>query len=138
MAAARKIIEAENILVELKSLSSGKEFQLGLDNFIKVIHDVFSHLLDEYSKKSDLKIEKIGLEKFRTKAKKLGKIDAINFLIWYEKEYRKIKDDEVCGHLLDRQDDQNFDISNVNNVVAACSMLLNKTRAMAYSAYENF
>lgn len=137
MTATRKISEAEKILIKIQNLSSDKEFQLELDNFVKTLHEVFSHLLDEYNNKFDLKIERIGLEKFKVKAKKLGRIDAINFLIWYEKEYRKIKNDETCGYLLDK-DNLNFDFSNISNIVGACSMLLNKTKTMAYYAYENF
>jgi hypothetical protein len=95
-------------------------------------------LLNEYNKKFDLKIEKISFEKFKVKAKKLGNISAINFLIWYEKEYRKIRDDETCGYLLDRIDNLSFDIANSNAIINACSLLLNKTRTLAYEAYENF
>ncbi|HEX9845639.1 MAG TPA: hypothetical protein VGA92_04165 [Candidatus Nitrosotenuis sp.] len=119
-------------------MSSDKEFQSELNNFIKTMHDVFSHLLDEYNNKFDLKIEKVGLNNFKAKAKKLSKIDAMNFLIWYEKEYQKIKSDEMCGYLLEKKDDLNFNFSNINNVIAACSMLLEKTRTMTYFAYENF
>jgi hypothetical protein len=136
--AARKISEAEIILSKLQETSSDKELQLELDNFVKVMHDVFSHLLDEYNKKFDLKIRKIGLDKFKSEAKKLRKIDAINFLIWYEKEYRKIRNDEMCGYLLDKKENLNFDFSNISNIKNACSLLLNKTRAMTYSTYEHF
>ncbi len=138
MTAVRKITEAENSLTKLQKLSSDKEFQSELNNFIKTMHDVFSHLLDEYNNKFDLKIEKVGLNNFKAKAKKLSKIDAMNFLIWYEKEYQKIKSDEMCGYLLEKKDDLNFNFSNIDNVIAACSMLLEKTRTMTYFAYENF
>ncbi len=137
MTAARKLTEAEDILIKMQ-MSTGKEFQLELRNFIKTMHDVFSHLLDEYNNKFGLKIEKIGLNTFKAKAKKLSKIDAINFLIWYEKEYQKIKSDEVCGHLLEKKDDLSFDFSNIDNDIAAFSLLLDKTRTMTYFAYENF
>ncbi|HXW02408.1 MAG TPA: hypothetical protein VD828_03450 [Candidatus Nitrosotenuis sp.] len=138
MTAVRKITEAEDSLTKLKMTSSDKEFQPELNNFVKTMHDVFLHLLDEYNNKFDLKIEKIGLHNFKAKAKKLSKIDAINFLIWYEKEYQKIKSDETCGYLLEKKDDLNLNFSNIDNVIAACSVLLDKTRAMTYFAYENF
>lgn len=137
MTAVRKITEAENILVKLRGLHD-KEFQLEFSNFIKTIHEVFTHLLDEYNNKFDLKIERIGLEKFKSKAKKLGRIDVINFLIWYEKEYRILKNDDVCGYLLEKQDEQSMNVSNINNIVNACSILLDKIRTMTYYAYENF
>jgi uncharacterized damage-inducible protein DinB len=138
MTAAKKIVEAEKILENLQKLSSGKEQQLEIIKFTKTIHAIFSHLLDEYNKKFGLKMERVGLEKFKTKAKKLGNIGAINFLIWYEKEYRRIKNDAVCGYLLERQDDGRFAMINNDGVVGSCSMLLDKTKAMVYHAYENF
>lgn len=138
MSAIKKITEAENILIKLQELSSNTEFQLEVSNFIKTIYDAFSHLLNEYNKKFGLSIDRISFEKFKIKAKKLGNINAINFLIWYEKEYRKIKDDKICGYLLDRTDNLSFDISNSNTIINACSLLLNKTRTLAYNAYENF
>jgi hypothetical protein len=137
MTTAKKITEAENILNRLKVCST-KEFEAELNNFVHSIHDIFSHLLDEYNKKFDLKIDRIGLEKFKVRAKKMGRIDAINFLIWYEKEYRKIKDDEICGYLLERKDNLDVDFSNMNNVITASSLLLNRAKTLAYSAYERF
>jgi hypothetical protein len=137
MTTAKKITEAENILNRLKVCST-KEFEVELNNFVHSIHDIFSHLLDEYNKKFDLKIDRIGLEKFKVRAKKMGRIDAINFLIWYEKEYRKIKDDEICGYLLERKDNLDVDFSNMNNVITASSLLLNRAKTLAYSAYERF
>jgi hypothetical protein len=133
---ARKIAEAENILASLQDLS-GEDFQIHLDNFIKTIHEVFSHLLEEYNVKFDCKIERINLEKFKVKAKKMGKLDAIEFLIWYEKEYRKIRDNPSFGHLLERND-VGHDYKNKTNITNACSHLLNETKALTYHAYENF
>ena len=92
MTATRKIKEAETILSGLQNLS-GEDLQTHLDNFLRTIREIFSHLLDEYNVKFDCKIERINLEKFKVRAKKMGKLEAINFLIWYEKEYRRIKDD---------------------------------------------
>lgn len=138
MTAARKITEAENILTKLRNLPSRKESQIEINDFVKTIHEVYTHLLDEYNKKFNLKIEKIGLEKFKTRAKKLARIDAINFLIWYEREYRKIKNDETCGYLLDKKEEINFDSLDTNSITNACSLLLDKTRALVYFAYENF
>ena len=77
MTTAQKISEAEKILAEL---DSAEKFQI----FLQIIHEIFLHLLDEYNLKFGLKINKIGLEKFKSVAKKSANIDAINFLIWYE------------------------------------------------------
>ncbi len=132
MTAAKKLTEAETILARIQS--TGNDFQPELVNFVKTMHDVFSHLLDEYNKKFDLKIERVGFDKFKVKAKKLGKIDAIRFLIWYEKEYRQIRDDEDCGYLLDKCHQAVSDAKTVN----ACSILLGKAKNLVYHAYENF
>jgi len=136
--AIRKITEAENSLIKIQKMSLGKEIQLELGNFVKIMHEVFLHLLDEYNNKFDLKIEKIRLNNFKAKAKKMSKIDAINFLIWYEKEYQKIKNDQACGYLLERNNDLSFNFSDIDNVIASCSLLLEKSRTLTYFAYENF
>jgi len=128
MSAARKISEAENILVKLKSSPDKSEFE----RFIRTIHDVFLYLLDEYNVKFGLKIDKIGLEKFKTIAKRAGKIEAINFLIWYEKEYKKLRNDPEIGQLLERE----FTIPK--DIVSASIRLLDEIRKIAYYAYENF
>jgi hypothetical protein len=128
MSAARKISDAEIILAKLKNSQEKSEFE----NFIKTIHDVFSHLLDEYNVKFGLKINKIGLEKFKTVAKRAGKIDAINFLIWYEKEYKKLRNDPEIGKYLEREYQMPQDMSTT------CTRLLDETRKIAYYAYENF
>lgn len=134
--ATKKLAEAEEIFAKLQKSTSRNEFQLEMGNFVKTIQETFSHLLDEYNKKFDLRIERIGLEKFKAKAKKMRRIEVINFLIWYEKEYRKIKN-ERGGYLLEK-DNLNFDLQNAGYVIEDCSYLLNRTKTMAYYAYENF
>jgi len=128
MSAARKISEAENILAKLQNSQEMVEFE----NFIRTIHDVFSHLLDEYNVKFGLKIDKISLEKFKTIAKRAGKIDAINFLIWYEKEYKKLRNDSDLGQYLEREYQMPHDM------IIVCNRLLDESRKIAYYAYENF
>lgn len=135
MTAAKKITEAEQILAKLQK-SSGKDFQVEFSNFVRTIHEMFSHLLDEYNKKFDLRIDRIGLEKFKSMAKKLKRIEIIDFLIWYEREYRNIKN-ERYGYLLEKNN-SNFDLQNSADVIEDCSSLLNRAKAMAYHAYENF
>ncbi|MGQ0771965.1 MAG: hypothetical protein ACT4NT_04250 [Nitrososphaerota archaeon] len=135
MAAARKITESENILAKLQNLPD-EQFKVELENFIKTIHEVFSHLLEEYNVKFDCKIERISLEKFKVKAKKTGKIEAINFLIWYEKEYKKIRNNSEFGYLLERNNDHIH--TPRTDIINACTMLINETKAMTYYAYENF
>ena len=137
MTATRKIIESESILAKLQNLSD-EQFKVELENFMKTVHDVFSHLLEEYNVKFDCKVERISLEKFKVKAKKTGKIGAINFLIWYEKEYKKIRNNSEFGYLLERDGDHSHDNTNHTDIVSACIMLLNETKAMTYYAYENF
>lgn len=133
--ATKKISEAEEILQKMRN-ASGKELEDNFRVFASTIPEIFSHLLDEYNKKFGLKIEKMGLEKFKSRAKKAGKLDAIRFIIWYEKEYRKIRDDEICGVFLERERDLEF--SNLQDGLNSCSEVLNKAREISYYAYENF
>lgn len=135
MTAIKKISETEEILQKMRN-ASGKELEDNFRVFASTIPEIFSHLLDEYSKKFGLKIERIGLEKFKSRAKKAGKLDAIRFLIWYEKEYRKIRDDEVCGIFLEKGRDLKF--ADLQNGLDSCSEILNKAKEVSYYAYENF
>lgn len=132
MSAARKIIEAEHILINLENVNNN--FKSELERFTKTISDVFSHLLDEYNVKFGLKTEHISLEKFKTLAKKAGKIEAINFLIWYEKEYKKIKSNSNFGYLLEKE----LTLEYSSDIIRSCSALLNEIKKMTYYAYENF
>lgn len=135
MTAIKKISEAEEILQKMRN-ASGKELEDNFRAFASTIPEIFSHLLDEYNKKFGLKIERIGLEKFKSKAKKAGNLGAIRFLIWYEKEYRKIRDDETCGVFLEKERELEF--SNLQNGLDSCSEILNKAKEISYHAYENF
>lgn len=134
MTATKKISESEIILQKMHSLSE-QEIQVELHSFVKNIHEVFLHLLDEYNVKFSLKIERIGLEKFKSVAKKTGKIDAINFLIWYEKEYKKLRNDPEFGKILERE---HTTLENKSDIIRICSTLLNEAKKISYHAYENF
>lgn len=136
MTAIRKINEAEIILNRLGS--NTEEFQSDLNLFAKTVHDIFTHLLEEYNIKFDFKLKHMSLGKFKKNAKKLGKIDAINFLIWYEKEYRKIKDDTMFDFLLEDDTERAVFKESVEDVKRTCSLLLDRIRQMTYYAYENF
>jgi len=125
MSTAQKISEAEKILAILES---GEKF----DNFVGIVHDIFLHLLDEYNVKFGLKIDRMGLEKFKTVAKKSGNIDAISFLIWYEKEYKKLRNDPELGQFLEKE------YSTPNDMVQIGARLLDEAKKIAYYAYENF
>ncbi|MFN3654153.1 MAG: hypothetical protein ACK4TO_02365 [Candidatus Nitrosotenuis sp.] len=133
MTAARKISEAESMLVKLEEASDEK-ISSELDSFLRVIHDVFSHLLDEYNIKFGCNIERIGLEKFKVKAKKTGNLEALNFLIWYEKEYKRLRDNPEFGRLLDKEQPADTHV----DIVQRCSNLLKEVKSMVFYAYENF
>ena len=133
MTAFRKITEAENILADLKKLSDD-EFKQKLENFVKTVNDVFLHLLDEYNVKFGLKIQRVGIEKFKVVAKKTGKVEAINFLIWYEKEYRRLRNNSKFGHFLE----ENYTIQDINFDINSCVDIMEATKKMVYYAYENF
>ena len=134
MTASRKITEAETILAKMQKLSN-EEFEPELRNFAKTINDVFLHLLDEYNVKFRLGIQHLGLDKFKTTAKKIGNLEAINFLIWYEKEYKKLRNDPVFGQFFEK--DHTVE-GNKPDIINACSLLLAATKKLAYQSYENF
>ena len=136
MTAGKKINEAERILEQMQN-STGTNLQDNLNKFVSTIHDIFSQLLDDYNKKFDVGIKGIGLDKFKSKARKAGKIDAIKFLIWYEKEYKKIKDDQYCGPFLEKNP-VSLDQSNPAGLLDSCSKVLNEAKKITYYAYENF
>ena len=125
MTTAQKISEAEKILAEL---DSAEKFQI----FLQIIHEIFLHLLDEYNLKFGLKINKIGLEKFKSVAKKSANIDAINFLIWYDKEYKNLRNDPQLGQFLEKE------YTIPENMRKIGSILLDETRKIVYQAYEKY
>lgn len=125
MTTAQKILEAEKILAEL---DSAEKFQI----FLQIIHEIFLHLLDEYNLKFGLKINKIGLEKFKSVAKKSANIDAINFLIWYDKEYKNFRNDPELGQFLEKE------YTVPENMRKTGSLLLDETRKIVYHAYEKY
>ncbi|MFM7795721.1 MAG: hypothetical protein ACKO7N_03060 [Candidatus Nitrosotenuis sp.] len=125
MTTAQKISEAEKILAEL---DSAEKFQI----FLQIIHEIFLHLLDEYNLKFGLKINKIGLEKFKSVAKKSANIDAINFLIWYDKEYKNFRNDPKLGQFLEKE------YTVPENMRKTGSLLLDETRKIVYHAYEKY
>jgi len=136
MTAIRKITEAEIILNRLGANS--EEFQSDLDLFLKTIREIFTGLLEEYNTKFDFKLKYMSLEKFKKNAKKLGRLDAINFLIWYEKEYHKIKDDTMFDFLFKDDIGQGVVLKESGGIKRTCSLLLDRIRQMTYYAYENF
>ena len=125
MTTAQKISEAEKILAQL---DSPENFNI----FLGIIHEIFLHLLDEYNVKFGLKINKIGLEKFKSVAKKSANIDAINFLIWYDKEYKNLRNDPQLGQFLEKE------YTIPENMRKIGSILLDETRKIVYQAYEKY
>ena len=137
MTAIRKITEAEAILNRLGT--NVEEFQSDLNLFLKTIREIFTSLLEEYNTKFDFKLKYMSLEKFKKNAKKTGRLDAINFLIWYEKEYHKIKDDMIFDFLLKDGIEQGVVLKkSAEDIKRTCSLLLDRIRQMTYYAYENF
>ena len=134
MSTARKIIEAEKSVEMLRELSNDN-FKTEFENFCGIISDMFLHFLDEYNVKFGLRIERISFEKFKTIAKRNGKIEAINFLIWYEKEYKKLKNNPEFGRFLEKE----FEMpQNQQDAIKISSALLDETKKTIYYAYENF
>lgn len=134
MSAARRIADAERILEEIRSAKKDATSQIM--EFLKAIQESYTDLLEEYNKKFDCKIDRIGLDKFKAKAKKTGNVNAISFLMWYEREYRRIRNDSELGRLLER-DLAEIDLST-DKIIDLCSSLLENTRRIVYHAYENF
>lgn len=135
MSAARKITDAERILEKIKLVKTNAA-DLQIREFLKVIHESYTDLLEEYNKKFDCKVDRVSLDKFKSKAKKAGNVNAISFLMWYEREYRALRNDSEFGHLLER-DLAEVDL-NLDNILDLCSSLLENTRRIIYHAYENF
>ena len=125
MTTAQKISEAEKILAQLDSPDK-------FNTFLGIIHEIFLHLLDEYNVKFGLKINKIGLEKFKSVAKKSANIRAINFLIWYDKEYKNLRNDPQLGQFLEKE------YTIPENMRKIGSILLDETRKIVYQAYEKY
>jgi len=136
MTAIRKITEAETILNRLGANSN--EFQSDLNLFVKAIQEIFTNLLEEYNTKFDFKLKHMSLGKFKKTARKFGRLDAINFLIWYEKEYRKIKDDTMFDFLFGDNTGNEVALEKSEGIKRTCSLLLDRIRQMTYYAYENF
>lgn len=136
MTAIRKITEAETILNRLGT--NAEEFQSDLNLFVKTIQEIFTNLLEEYNTKFDFKLKHMSLGKFKKTARNLGRLDAINFLIWYEKEYRKIKDDAMFDFLFGNNTEHVAILEKSQDVKRLCSLLLGRIRQMTYYAYENF
>ena len=134
MSAARRIADAERILEEIRSAKKDATSQIR--EFLKTIQESYTDLLEEYNKKFDCKIDRVGLDKFKAKAKKTGNVNAISFLMWYEREYRRIRNDSELGRLLER-DLAEIDLST-DKIIDLCSLLLENTRRIVYHAYENF
>lgn len=127
MSASRKLDEAQRLLTILATNKTVSE----LESFTKVIQETYSALLNEYNKKFGFQRGTISLAKFKAVAKKSGNIQAISFLIWYEKEYRAIRSDPKLESLFDAK---NPDIQTLRS----CSELLERTKKLVYYAYENF
>lgn len=127
MGAAKKLDEAQQ---ELSLLTTTKDPKI--TRFVRIIQDVYDTLLDEYSKKFGCGSGRTSLAKFKTSAKKAGNVHAINFLIWYEKEFRSVRNDPLVGNLLDSNSQHD------SNDIKSCSILLELTRNLVYHAYENF
>ena len=137
MTAIRKITEAETILNRLGT--NAEEFQSDLNLFVKTIQEIFTNLLEEYNTKFDFKLKHMSLEKFKKNARKFGRLDAINFLIWYEKEYHRIKDDTMFDFLFGDNTEHEIVLKkSAEDIKSTCNLLLDRIRQMTYYAYENF
>ena len=134
MSTSRHISTAENILLKIKN-PSNPDYKSEVRNFIKIMNEIFLNFLDEYNLKFRLEIKHVSFEKFKTVAKKTGNINAINFLIWYEKEYKKLKNEPEIGMLLEKEAEIP---PNQNDATKKCSMLLDEIKKLIYHAYENF
>lgn len=134
MSAARKIDDAERVLDQIRA--SNSKDRARISEFLVIIHESYTDLLDEYNKKFDCKIDRVSLDKFKSKAKKTGNVSAISFLMWYEREYRAMRNNSEFGHLLDR-DLAETDLGS-DNILDLCYTLLENTRRIIYHAYENF
>lgn len=123
--AAKKIVKAEEIL----SSMDGQQPEI-VQEFLKTINDILGELLEEYSIKFGCKLDHFSFEKFKTRAKKTDNLKAIKFLIWYEKQYKNLRQ-SPAGQLLEKNHQAPYSLETYRD-------LLNRVREIAYSAYENF
>jgi hypothetical protein len=128
MSAAKKLDDAQRILERIRD-----EKVRSVAEFTQAIHNVYSSLLDEYNKKFACHAGHISLAKFKSSAKKTGNVQAISFLIWYEGEFRAIRNDPKLGFLLD-----STEVNSSQETLQSCTELLKRTRELVYHAYENY
>lgn len=134
MSTAKKIFEAEKSIEEMTRLSDSS-FKMEFENFVRTVNEILSHFLDEYAVKFGFQSSHISFEKFKVMAKKAGKIEAINFLIWYEKEYKRLRNDLEFGKFLEKGASMSEDRQDT---IRTCSALLDEIKKTIYHAYENF
>lgn len=134
MSTSRKISEAENILEKMK-IQPSTDFKIQCKDFCKIVNEIFLDFSDEYAVKFGFQANHTSFEKFKVLAKKAGKIEAINFLIWYEKEYKRLRNDPTFGNLLEKEPSMP---ENQHDTIRTCSALLDEIKNTIYYAYENF
>lgn len=130
MSAARKLDDAKTVLDSMLKEGSASR----IPEFSKAVREACDALLDEYSKKFACKTGHTSLSRFKANAKKLGNVNAISFLIWYEKEFRAIRGDAAVGFLFEEKHDP----GPYDDAMKSCSELLERTRNLVYQAYERF
>lgn len=105
MTADEKIAEAEYNLTKLKRIISTKapEFKFEISNFLSSANSILSHLLEEYGTKYGLVLPKIKYLSFVKEANRTKNAQAINFIDWENIEYKRIKNDQRFGFLIDKR-----------------------------------
>ena len=98
-----KIKEAKFFLQKIKeNYDESPDNQYYLSAFLSATFSIRDHLLEDYNLKFKLGFtldEKLNLDRFEKRAKKLNKDDALEFISWYKQKIDEIKS-QTLGEIL--------------------------------------
>lgn len=92
MTAEEKLAEAKYNLKVLENTPVWTpEIHHALNNFIISSVSVFYHLLEDYNRKYDLKLDYVEKKRFKEAVKDQNKLQALDFIRWYVDQFNKIE-----------------------------------------------
>lgn len=104
MTALEKIAESEYNLHKLRHIPAiNLEFKYELSSFLTSSQSIFSHLLQDFSVKYNLKLSQISYTSFLKQARKTKNNQAMKFIEWQNIEFNKIKSDNRFGFLITKR-----------------------------------
>ena len=103
MTAEDKIKEAKYNYTKLSEANSDEEFQIILSNFLSSCYSILPHLLEEVNKKCGYNMDYVTPEKIKKESEKKGHMDVTEFIDWYSKCYKKIRNNPDYGFLFEKR-----------------------------------